>query len=111
MNTIRTAICSITASTFLAGSTLALAQDQSAARVSALWQPSDSFKWNLSYEYFLDRGTPDLSLMQNPRPGQDFCQELGLRRQTLRPQTGGTSGFHQRGKIHVRGQVLLARLV
>ncbi len=27
MNTIRTAICSITASTFLAGSTLALAQD------------------------------------------------------------------------------------
>jgi hypothetical protein len=31
MNTIRTAICSITASTFLAGSTLALAQDQSAA--------------------------------------------------------------------------------
>jgi hypothetical protein len=44
--------------------------------VSALWQPSDSFKWNLSYEYFLDRGTPSLSLMQQPRPGQDFWSAL-----------------------------------
>ena len=52
------------------------AQDQSAARVSALWQPSDAFKWNLSYEYFVDRGTPDLSLMQNPRQGQDFWSAL-----------------------------------
>ncbi|OOG59888.1 TonB-dependent receptor [Rhodanobacter sp. C03] len=51
-------------------------QDQSAARVSALWQPSDSFKWNLSYEYFIDRGTPSLSLMQQPRPGQDFWSAL-----------------------------------
>jgi len=51
-------------------------QDQSAARVSALWQPSDSFKWNLSYEYFLDRGTPSLSLMQTPRQGQDFWSAL-----------------------------------
>ncbi len=52
------------------------AQDQSAARVSALWQPSDSFKWDLSYEYFLDRGTPSLSLMQTPRAGQDFWSAL-----------------------------------
>jgi iron complex outermembrane recepter protein len=52
------------------------AQDQSAVRVSALWQPTDTFKWNLSYEYFLDRGTPDLSLMQNPRPGQQFWSAL-----------------------------------
>ena len=51
-------------------------QDQSAARVSALWQPSDSFKWNLSYEYFRDRGTPNLSLMQTPRQGQDFWSAL-----------------------------------
>ncbi|WP_250633651.1 TonB-dependent receptor [Pinirhizobacter soli] len=51
-------------------------QDQSAARVSALWQPSDSFKWNLSYEYFTDRGTPNLSLMQTPRQGQDFWSAL-----------------------------------
>ena len=52
------------------------AQDQSAARVSALWQPSDTFKWNLSYEYFVDRGTPSLSLMQQPRAGQDFWSAL-----------------------------------
>ncbi|OOG66061.1 TonB-dependent receptor [Rhodanobacter sp. B04] len=51
-------------------------QDQSAVRVSALWQPSDAFKWNLSYEYFVDRGTPSLSLMQQPRPGQDFWSAL-----------------------------------
>lgn len=52
------------------------AQNQSAARISALWQPVDAFKWNLSYEYFLDRGTPDMNLMQNPRPGQDFWSAL-----------------------------------
>ena len=52
------------------------AQNQSAARISALWQPVESFKWNLSYEYFLDRGTPDMNLMQDPRPGQDFWSAL-----------------------------------
>lgn len=51
-------------------------QDQSAARVSALWQPSDAFKWNLSYEYFIDRGTPSMSLMQTPREGQKFWSAL-----------------------------------
>jgi iron complex outermembrane receptor protein len=52
------------------------AQDQSAARVSARWQPSDSFLWDLSYEYFADRGTPSMNLMQHPRPGQDFWSAL-----------------------------------
>ena len=52
------------------------AQDQTAARVSALWQPSDAFNWNLSYEYFRDRGTPSMSLMQHPREGQDFWSAL-----------------------------------
>ncbi len=52
------------------------AQDQTAARVSALWQPNEAFKWDLSYEYFIDRGTPDMSLMQTPRPGQDFWSAL-----------------------------------
>lgn len=51
-------------------------QDQSAARVSARWQPSDAFRWDLSYEYFIDRGTPNLSLMQTPRPGQSFWSAL-----------------------------------
>src|SRR5574340_395804 len=52
------------------------AQDQSAARVSARWKPSDNFLWDLSYEDFQDRGTPNMNLMQHPRPGQDFWSAL-----------------------------------
>ncbi len=52
------------------------AQDQSAARVSTLWAPSDKLTWNLSFEYFRDRGTPNANLMQQPRPGQDFWSAL-----------------------------------
>jgi len=67
---------SIDPSQYVQGGDKYNSQDQSAARVSALWQPSDSFKWNLSYEYFRDRGTPNLSLMQTPRQGQDFWSAL-----------------------------------
>ncbi|MEO8671138.1 MAG: TonB-dependent receptor, partial [Tahibacter sp.] len=52
------------------------AQDQSAARVSTLWMPNENLSWNLSYEYFRDRGTPNANLMQNPRAGQDFWSAL-----------------------------------
>ncbi|HJU38542.1 MAG TPA: TonB-dependent receptor, partial [Tahibacter sp.] len=52
------------------------AQDQSAARVSGLWTPNDAFTWNLSYEYFRDRGTLNANLMQTPRAGQDFWSSL-----------------------------------
>jgi iron complex outermembrane receptor protein len=52
------------------------AQDQSAARISTLWTPTDKLTWNLSFEYFRDRGTPDANLMQQPRPGQDFWSAL-----------------------------------
>ena len=51
-------------------------QDQSAARVSARWRPGDNFLWDLSYEYFKDRGTPGMNLMQHPRAGQDFWSAL-----------------------------------
>ncbi len=51
-------------------------QDQTAARVSFLWRPSRSIKWNLSYERFQDRGTPDMNLMQTPRDGQPFWSAL-----------------------------------
>ena len=51
-------------------------QDQTAARVSTLWAPTDKLSWNLSFEYFRDRGTPNANLMQNPRPGQDFWSTL-----------------------------------
>ena len=52
------------------------AQDQTATRISARWQPSDNFRWDLSYEQFLDRGTPDMNLMQHPRLGQSFWSAL-----------------------------------
>ena len=48
------------------------AQDQSAARVSALWTPNAQFTWNASFEYFRDRGTPNANLMQDPRAGPGF---------------------------------------
>ncbi|WP_029923401.1 TonB-dependent receptor [Nevskia soli] len=51
-------------------------QDQSAVRLSALWKPLDRFTWNISYEYFIDRGTPGMNLLQTPRPGQDFWSAL-----------------------------------
>lgn len=51
-------------------------QDQSAGRISALWQPSDAFKWDVSYEYFKDRGTPNMSLLQQARPGEKFWSAL-----------------------------------
>ncbi|MEJ0048886.1 MAG: TonB-dependent receptor [Rhodospirillales bacterium] len=45
------------------------AQDEDALRASALWRPIEEFSWNLSFEYFRDRGTPDANLLQVPRPG------------------------------------------
>ena len=52
------------------------AQDQSAARLSMLWKPTRDITWNASYEKFLDRGTPNMNLMQNPRPGESFWSAL-----------------------------------
>ncbi|MEO7107019.1 MAG: TonB-dependent receptor [Rhodoferax sp.] len=52
------------------------AQDQSAARVSFLFKPSNALSWNVSYEKFIDRGTPNMDLMQTPRAGQDLWSAL-----------------------------------
>jgi iron complex outermembrane receptor protein len=52
------------------------AQDQTAARFSLLWQPSRDLTWNVSYEQFLDRGTPSMNLMQTPRAGEKFWSAL-----------------------------------
>lgn len=45
------------------------AQDQRAVRLSALWKPVDQLTWNLNFEYFQDRGTPNMNLLQTPRAG------------------------------------------
>jgi iron complex outermembrane receptor protein len=52
------------------------AQDQTAARLSFLWELSPQLHWNLSYERFQDRGTPGMNLMQTPRAGEDFWSAL-----------------------------------
>ncbi|HEY4038427.1 MAG TPA: TonB-dependent receptor, partial [Burkholderiaceae bacterium] len=52
------------------------AQDQSAARLSLLWKPIGALTWNISYEYFLDRGTLPMNLLQDPRPGTGFWSAL-----------------------------------
>jgi iron complex outermembrane receptor protein len=59
------------------------AQDQSAARLSLLWKPIGTLAWNVSYEYFLDRGTLDMNLLQDPRPGTGFWSALISVRPTL----------------------------
>lgn len=51
-------------------------QDQTALRVSSLWQPNSDFTWNVSYEYFRDTGTPNMNIMQSTRDGQDFWSAL-----------------------------------
>jgi iron complex outermembrane receptor protein len=61
---------------FVQGGPRYSAQDQSAARVSLLWKPSRDLSWNVSYEKFLDRGTLNMSLMQEPRPGEEFWSAL-----------------------------------
>jgi iron complex outermembrane recepter protein len=52
------------------------AQNQDALRASVLWQPFENFTWNISAEYFQDRGTPDANLLQNPRPGTSLYSTL-----------------------------------
>jgi iron complex outermembrane receptor protein len=66
----------VNASAFVSGGKKYYAADQQSARVSALWKPSDSFSWNLSGEYYKDTGSPILSLLQTPRPGQKFWSAL-----------------------------------
>ncbi len=59
------------------------AQDQTAARLSFLWQPSSTLKWNISLEEFIDRGTPNENLMQDPRAGEDLWSALIMQAPSL----------------------------
>jgi iron complex outermembrane receptor protein len=61
---------------FITGGPKYGAQDQSAVRLSLLWQPIPALKWNLAYERFADRGTLPMNLMQEPRAGQDRWSAL-----------------------------------
>ncbi|WP_343604441.1 TonB-dependent receptor [Roseateles sp.] len=61
---------------FVTGGPKYNAQDQTAARLSFLWQPVKTFRWDLSLEQFADRGTPAMSLMQTPRAGEKLWSAL-----------------------------------
>lgn len=63
-------------SVFITGGKKYYAADQRSARISALWQPTDKFKWNLSIEGYQDTGAPVIGLMQTPRPGQKLWSTL-----------------------------------
>ncbi|QGZ39389.1 iron complex outermembrane receptor protein [Pseudoduganella flava] len=52
------------------------AQDQTALRLSLLWEIMPNLHWNVSYERYQDRGTPSMNLMQTPRAGQDLWSAL-----------------------------------
>jgi len=51
-------------------------QDQTAVRVSYLYQPSAALKWVTSLEDFVDHGTPNISVLQNPAAGQPLWSVL-----------------------------------
>lgn len=61
---------------FLTGGMKYGAQKQSAVRLSMLWKPTSTSKWDLSYEKFVDRGAPNMNLMQTPRAGQKMWSAL-----------------------------------
>ena len=69
-------VSGIDRSTYVTSGKRYYANDQRAARLSAEWRPSDRFRWDLNGEYFKDTGTPILSLMQTPRPGEKFWSTL-----------------------------------
>ncbi|TFW21255.1 TonB-dependent receptor [Massilia arenosa] len=52
------------------------AQDQTAVRLSFLYQPTPALRWNISYERYADRGTPSMNLLQTPRAGTDLWSTL-----------------------------------
>jgi iron complex outermembrane receptor protein len=66
----------INPNTFVQGGPKYDAQNQTAARLSLLWKPTRDLSWNVSYEQFRDRGTPNMNLMQDPRPGQGLWSAL-----------------------------------
>jgi len=61
---------------FVTGGPKYNAQNQKALRLSAAWQPNSELRWDVSYESFLDNGTPSMNLNQEPRPGTDLWSAL-----------------------------------
>ncbi|UAJ10979.1 TonB-dependent receptor [Glacieibacterium megasporae] len=66
----------IDASAYVTAGKKYYARDQASVRGSLLFKPTDRLTWNLSAEYFLDKGAPVIGLLQTPRPGTKFWSTL-----------------------------------
>ena len=77
----------INPSAFITSGKRYYAANQKSARLSAAWDLG-RFHWNVSGEYYKDDGSPILSLLQTPRPGQQFWSALV----DTAPQTNRYSG-------------------
>ena len=66
----------INSNMFAVGNQKYNAQNQTAFRASLLWHLTPQLKWNVAYERFADRGTPNANLMQQPRAGEQFWSTL-----------------------------------
>ena len=66
----------VNTSTFITSGARYYRRDQRSVRLSAAWEPSDRFRWDLNGEYFRDTGTPIIALMEHPRPGERFWSTL-----------------------------------
>jgi iron complex outermembrane recepter protein len=51
-------------------------EDRTSYRLSGRWLPIQNLSWDLSYEHYVDRGIPEVPLMQAPRPGEPLFSIL-----------------------------------
>ena len=51
-------------------------EDKKSFRVSGLWEPTDTMRWDLSYEYMKDTGIPNLGLPASAPRGESFWSSL-----------------------------------
>jgi len=66
----------VSASSFVTEGPQYDSEDKKSFRVSALYEPTDNMRWDLSYEYLKDTGIPNLGLPDQPLRGQTFWSSL-----------------------------------
>lgn len=66
----------VSASSFVTEGPQYDSEDKKSFRVSALYEPTDDMRWDISYEYMKDTGIPNLGLPDQPQRGQPFWSSL-----------------------------------
>jgi len=66
----------VSASSFVTEGPQYDSEDKQSFRVSALYEPTDDMRWDISYEYLKDTGIPNLGLPDQPQRGQPFWSSL-----------------------------------